>query len=40
MILKNILDTVGGTPIVKLNKVGSDLKCVFMLHGRFLANVK
>ena len=27
MILKDILDTVGGTPIVKLNKVGSDLKC-------------
>ena len=27
MILKDILDTVGATPIVKLNKVGSDLKC-------------
>jgi len=27
MILKNILETVGETPIVKLNKVGSDLKC-------------
>ena len=27
MILKDILDTVGETPIVKLNKVGSDLKC-------------
>ena len=27
MILKDILDTVGETPIVKLNKVGSNLKC-------------
>ena len=27
MILKDILETVGETPIVKLNKVGSDLKC-------------
>ena len=27
MILKDILETVGKTPIVKLNKVGSDLKC-------------
>ena len=27
MILKDILDTVGETPIIKLNKVGSDLKC-------------
>ena len=27
MILKDILDTVGETPIVKLNKVGSELDC-------------
>ena len=27
MILKDILETVGETPIVKLNKVGSNLKC-------------
>jgi cystathionine beta-synthase len=27
MILKDILETIGETPIVKLNKVGSDLKC-------------
>ncbi len=27
MILKDILETVGETPIVKLNKVGSDLRC-------------
>ena len=27
MILDNILDKVGNTPIVKLNKIGSDLKC-------------
>ena len=27
MILKNILDTVGDTPIVRLNKIGNDLKC-------------
>ena len=27
MILKDILDTVGKTPIVKLNKVGSELEC-------------
>ena len=27
MILKDILETVGETPIIKLNKVGSDLKC-------------
>jgi cystathionine beta-synthase/cysteine synthase A len=27
MILKNILDFVGNTPIVKLNKVASELSC-------------
>ena len=27
MIYDNILDTIGKTPIVKLNKIGSDLKC-------------
>ena len=27
MILDNILNVVGNTPIVKLNKIGSDLKC-------------
>ena len=27
MILKDILETVGETPIVKLNKIGSGLKC-------------
>ena len=27
MILKDILDTVGETPIVKLNKVSNNLKC-------------
>ena len=27
MILKNILDTVGNTPIVKLNKIGKNIKC-------------
>jgi cystathionine beta-synthase len=27
MILKDILDTVGNTPIVKLNNIGNDLKC-------------
>ena len=27
MILKDILDTVGSTPIVKLNNIGNDLKC-------------
>ena len=27
MILENILDKVGNTPIVRLNKIGSELKC-------------
>ena len=27
MILENILQTIGKTPIVKLNKIGSKLKC-------------
>ena len=27
MIINNILEAVGNTPIVKLNKIGSDLKC-------------
>ena len=27
MILKDILETVGNTPIVKLNKIGNSLKC-------------
>ena len=27
MILDNILDKVGNTPIVRLNKIGTDLKC-------------
>ena len=27
MIINNILDAVGNTPIVKLNKIGRDLKC-------------
>ena len=27
MIYDNILDTIGRTPTVKLNKIGSDLKC-------------
>ena len=27
MIYDNILDTIGNTPIVKLNKIGSELKC-------------
>ena len=27
MIYKNILELIGDTPIVKLNKIGSDLEC-------------
>ena len=32
MIIKNILDAIGNTPIVKLNKVGADLNC--QLYGK------
>ena len=32
MILDNILQAVGNTPIVKLNKIGIDLKC--QLYGK------
>ena len=35
MILDNILDKVGKTPIVKLNKIGSDLECDFYVKCEF-----
>ena len=35
MILKNILDTVGNTPIVKLNKIGKNLKCKLFVKCEF-----
>ena len=35
MILDNILDKVGKTPIVKLNKIGIDLKCDFYVKCEF-----
>ena len=39
MILKDILETIGETPIVKLNKVGSDLKCELYANVNFLIQV-
>ena len=35
MILDNILDKVGKTPIIKLNKIGTDLKCDFYVKCEF-----
>ena len=35
MILDNILDFVGNTPIVKLNKIGSELKCQLFAKCEF-----
>ena len=35
MILDNILDKVGKTPIIKLNKIGIDLKCDFYVKCEF-----
>jgi len=34
-ILNNILDAIGNTPIVKLNKVGSDLDCNLLVKCEF-----
>lgn len=35
MILENILDTVGRTPIVKLNKIGKSLECQLFVKCEF-----
>ena len=35
MILKNILNTVGDTPIIQLNKIGSDLDCQLFVKCEF-----
>ena len=35
MILKDILETVGDTPIVKLNKIGNSLKCNLFVKCEF-----
>ena len=35
MILKNILDYVGNTPIVKLNKIGSEINCQLFAKCEF-----
>ena len=35
MILKDILETVGNTPIVKLNKIGNSLKCNLFVKCEF-----
>ena len=35
MILKDILETVGNTPIVKLNKIGNSLKCNLFVNCEF-----
>ena len=35
MILKDILDTVGETPVVKLNKIGSELDCELYVKCEF-----
>ena len=34
-ILNNILEAIGGTPIVKLNKIGSELDCNLMVKCEF-----
>jgi len=36
MIYNNILETIGHTPLVKLNKVGSDLKCNLYAKCEFM----
>ena len=36
MILKNILETIGTTPIVKLNKIGANLNCELYAKCEFL----
>ena len=36
MILNNILETIGSTPTVKLNSIGSDLKCELYAKCEFL----
>ena len=35
MILDNILDKVGKTPIVKLNKIGNNLNCQLYVKCEF-----
>ena len=35
MIYKNILQLIGGTPIVKLNKVGSEVDCNLYVKCEF-----
>ena len=34
-ILNNILEAIGGTPIIKLNKIGADLDCNLMVKCEF-----
>ena len=36
MILNNILENIGNTPIVRLDKVGSDLKCNLFAKCEYL----
>lgn len=36
MIYNNILETIGKTPIVKLNRIGSDLKCELYVKCEFM----
>ena len=38
-ILNNILEAIGNTPIVKLNKVGNHLDCNLMVKCEFLIQV-
>ena len=35
MILKNILDTVGNTPVIQLNKIGKELECQLFVKCEF-----
>ena len=35
MILKDILQTIGDTPIIKLNKIGNDLPCEFYVKCEY-----
>ncbi len=35
MIYKNILDLIGDTPIVELNKIGSELDCNLYVKCEF-----
>ena len=36
MILNNILDAIGKTPVVKLNRVGTELDCTLYVKCEFM----